>query len=184
VELTPGGTRVTLFSAHLKSGFDDATLLRRHVESLRAAQVVTAAAQQGGVLFMGDLNEEITRTPGPTFTQPPTGMPFSYRLGSDLAYPFTYDPFGVLLGAGLTAANARHEDSNNDATRIPSGRRIDYILTRGVTVLAAEVYDPCRDNGVDDAPVGGRMEKSGSPVMCGVAEAASDHWPVMVDISD
>lgn len=182
VELIPGGARVTLVSAHLKSGFDDATLLRRHVEVLRAAQVVTEAALSGGVLFMGDFNEELDRVPGPVFATPPAGLPYSFRLGSDLHYPFTYDPFGVMHGAGLVDAPAVHEDSTQMSTRIPSGRRIDYIMTRGVEVVAAEVYDPCVDNGVDDAPTGGRMEKAGTPVSCGTAELASDHWPVMVDL--
>lgn len=183
VELVPGGTQVTLVSTHFKSGFDNATLFRRHVEAVRAAQIATAAASSGAAIVMGDFNEEIDGNTTRTFNAPPSGMPSSYRLGSDIAYPVVYAPFSALGAAQLVAVNARHEDSSTDATRIPSGRRIDYIMLRGASVVGAEVYNPCVDNGVDDGAVGGRLEKAGSPVPCATAQAASDHWPVMVDLA-
>ncbi|MCC7385346.1 MAG: endonuclease/exonuclease/phosphatase family protein [Deltaproteobacteria bacterium] len=185
VDLVPGRQAITVFSAHLKSGFTDADHLRRAVEAIRLADLVRATGAEhpsDAVVVMGDLNEERGQEPMQTFTSPPSGLPFSFRLGSDLAYPIAYTPFETLLAAGLSATEPTHEDNDDDATRIPSGRRIDWLLYKSATLVADEVFDPCRDNGVDDPPAGGRMEKAASPVPCGTAEAASDHWPVMADL--
>jgi endonuclease/exonuclease/phosphatase family metal-dependent hydrolase len=170
-----GASTLTILSAHLKAGFSDGDHLRRHVEALRLAQL--AESTEGAVVAMGDFNEEITNPRRDAFLDEPDDMPFSWRLGSDLSFPITYDPFGALASAGLDAGRPLHEDTENEATRIPSGRRIDYLMSKGATRVAEEVYDPCVDDGI------GGMLKAGEPVACGTAEDASDHWPVMVDLS-
>jgi endonuclease/exonuclease/phosphatase family metal-dependent hydrolase len=187
VEVRPGAEYVGVFSVHLKSGFEDADYLRREVEALRLSQAVTAYREefpQDGLVVMGDFNEEVSSSAlGDTFTSAPEGMPTSWHLGSDLAYPFTYNPFAALTNIALLSTDPRQEDSNYDATRIPSGRRIDYLLYEGLTLQADQVYNPCRDNSVDDDPPGEWVALQGSPAECSAAEAASDHRPVFADFS-
>jgi endonuclease/exonuclease/phosphatase (EEP) superfamily protein YafD len=84
---------------------------------------------------------------------------------------------------GLNAAAATLEDSPDMGTRFMSGRRIDYVFVAGADVDNAIVYDGCADNGVDDPPVGAFMTFSGAPLACGRAEAASDHRPLVVDLT-
>jgi hypothetical protein len=47
--------------------------------------------------------------------------------------------------------------------------------------VAAEVYESCRDDGVDDPDLPGPIAKAGAPLGCGVSDDASDHDPVVVD---
>jgi len=186
VEVRQGRSFVTVFNVHLKSGFGAANKLRRQVEAERLGQVVDQAeALRPGepVVAVGDFNEEIdSGALGGSITSPPADLPSTYSLGSDLAYPFVYDPFAVLSARGLDVAHPRREDSWMDDTRIPSGRRIDFVLARGATILDGEVYDACDDDGVDADPPGGRLEKAGEPVACGLSGIASDHRPVVVEL--
>jgi endonuclease/exonuclease/phosphatase family metal-dependent hydrolase len=184
VDVVPGVSSVTILSAHLKSGFAEADHFRKHIEALRIRDLVQQIAQarpDDAVIVMGDMNEEIDEEPSLSWSSFPDGMPFSYRLGADLEFPFTYGPFEAFAEAGLVATLPTHEDSSDTGTRIPSGRRIDYQLFRGLTLVGDLVYDPCTDDGVDDPPVGNFLVLAGPAVPCGTAEDASDHWPVIAD---
>jgi endonuclease/exonuclease/phosphatase family metal-dependent hydrolase len=185
VQVSPG-RHVSIFSVHLKSGFETADEVRRQVEMVRAVQAMQqqeARFPNDGMVLLGDFNEEIDGSAlGHVYAVPPVGLPQSWNLGSDLSFPITYQPFAMAAQAGLTAADVTQEDSTTFyATRIPSGRRIDYVMSKRLTVLGDEVYNPCRDNGVDDAPPGNYLLKAGVPLACGVDTTASDHRPVVVE---
>ncbi|MEW5849082.1 MAG: endonuclease/exonuclease/phosphatase family protein [Myxococcota bacterium] len=185
VVVQPGRAYLGVFTMHFKSGFEDADYVRRQVEAIRLRDAVGQySAQHPGdaVVVTGDFNEEINEsTLGRVYSQAPAGMPLSYQLGSDLSYPLTYQPFTTLTATGLSVTDPTHEDSNNHATRIPSNRRIDYLLYRGAELVGDEVYNPCRDNGVDDDPSGQWLPKTGPVPACGSESDASDHRPVFAE---
>lgn len=187
VDVAEASAPVTALVVHYKSGFDHADFFRREVEALRTTQLLEQSRARfpgDAFLVMGDVNEDVATETAEVYNDFPFGMPFSYRFGSDLDFPVTYGPHATLAAAGLTTADATWEDSATEAgTRYASDRRIDYILFDGLTLLADEVYDPCRDNGVDDPPVGQFMQKAGDPLECADGERASDHRPVMADFA-
>jgi endonuclease/exonuclease/phosphatase family metal-dependent hydrolase len=181
---------VGLFTVHLKSGNTSTDDFRRAVELIRLRQAVEgfAAANPNSPIFVtGDLNEDIADGPfGNSFNSLPSGLPTSFDLGSDIAFPVVYDPFVKIAqfgGLSLFAANATQEDcSTCFATRQSSGRRLDYVFARFATPnLGDEVYASPVDDGVDAAPLGNYTYKAGAPLASGVSASASDHYPVYAD---
>jgi endonuclease/exonuclease/phosphatase family metal-dependent hydrolase len=188
VELIANHRYLTAIVGHLKSGFANSDKFRRQVETMRIRDRVRAlrsARPNDAVAVMGDFNEEVDGADlGWRFFSLPSGLPSSYRLGSDITLPLDYQPFETLRSAGLTLSDPTHEDTDDIySTRIPSGRRIDFMLIDGARITADEVYEACLDDGVDDAPRGNFMRKEGSPLSCGINSTASDHRPVVVDVS-
>ncbi len=181
------GARLAIFVVHLKSGFTEADKLRRAVEALRLGQIIAAHRRDhptDAILAVGDFNEEVDSPDlGQIFSRPPEGLPGGFHLGQDLRYPIRYEPFKPLTDLGLSLLDATMEDSTDHATRIPSGRRIDFIYTRGLEILDGEVYDSCRDNGVDDPGGGAPLQKFSALPGCGVGEEAADHRPVIIDFA-
>ncbi|MBK8239419.1 MAG: endonuclease/exonuclease/phosphatase family protein [Deltaproteobacteria bacterium] len=180
-----------LLAVHAKSGQEDLDRFRRQVEFERLRQAIDDMhARHPGepLVVMGDFNEN-TDDPslGQVFDAPPVGLPRSYRLGSDIALPMTYDPFTTVSNAGLTAIDATHEDSSRIGTWGVSagsdGVRIDYIWLDGPQLVNAIVYDACRDDGVDEPPAGQWLALAGDPVPCVASALASDHLPVVADIT-
>lgn len=174
-----------LVTLHLKSGQVQQDWFRRQVEAERVAQAVARYQQEHPdepMVILGDLNESIDDPAlGSVFPRPPVGLPESYQLGSDIVFPLTYDPFATFASLGFEVTEATQEDSDRDQTW-NDAVRLDYVLRRGAPALDAEVYNACRDNGVDDGPVGGSVDKAGSPLACEVSDVASDHFPVLVDL--
>lgn len=170
----PGSDRyVSIVTAHLKAGGGEVDRFRRMVEHVRlgqAAQSEFAEFPGNAVVILGDLNERDDPAPE-VFEVLPAGLPSFYELGSDIALPLTYEPATPLLGAGLQRVETRY-----DQTFIPTDGRLDYVYTGAAEVVAAEVYDACRDD-----PNAG-VEKAGAPLECGRSELASDHRPVVVDL--
>ena len=178
-----------VFTSHIKSGSTNRDKFRRQVEIQRAMQAVSnfMAANPGApVVFTGDLNEDIGDGPfgQPVFDQAPAGLPSSYELGSDIAFPVVYDPFVTITAEGLAVQDASHEDApGDDQTRWASGRRLDYLcVDLHAGPEGTEVYDACDDNGVDDPPPGNFLAKTGSPLACGREQEASDHLDVFADV--
>jgi endonuclease/exonuclease/phosphatase family metal-dependent hydrolase len=187
VEVLQGRRFLTVIAAHLKSGFEDADRVRRQVEVLRLAGIVdeVAAGHPGeSIVAAGDFNEEVDgETLGTVFRAPPSGLPSSFVLGRDLAYPIVYDPFAPLRARDFVLAHPHIEDlPERDATRIPSGKRIDFVFHRGASARGSEVYDACADDGVDAAPAGDRLDKAGAPLACGINARAADHRPLVIDL--
>ena len=184
----PNGRHLLVVNAHLKSGFGDDDRVRRQVEALRVRDLLRQHRKVhpgDAEVVLGDFNEIVNGSNlGRVYTKAPYGMPWSYKLGADISYPITYDPFATFKAEKLTLTRPTHEDSTtNFATRIPSGKRIDFILFRGADLLGDEVYEACVDNGVDDGPKGNYLaKKSGKPLPCGTNKVASDHRPVFADL--
>ena len=182
------GRHLMVLNAHLKSGFKDSDRVRRQVEILRVRDILRQerkAHPGDAVVVLGDFNETVNgSTLGTVYHKAPQGMPYSYKLGQDISYPITYKPFATLRAEKLVLTQPTHEDSTtNFATRIPSGKRIDFILHGGAELVGDEVYEACQDNGVDDAPKGNYLVKgSGGPLQCGTNSVASDHRPLFADL--
>lgn len=172
---------------HLKSGQEPLDWFRRQLEVQRVAQAVQRyRAEHPGepVLIMGDLNETIDDPAlGHVFPGVPSGLPSSYRVGSDIEFPLTYQPFETLQALGFDVADATQEDTVGAYETWADIVRLDYVLyDEGLQLEADEVYNACRDNGVDDAPEGNWVPKQGAALSCPVSEQASDHFPVLVDL--
>ncbi|MCA9711540.1 MAG: endonuclease/exonuclease/phosphatase family protein [Myxococcales bacterium] len=187
-DLSEGGEPcgVGVVSLHLKSGQEPLDWFRRQVEVERVAQAVVRYRQAHPgepIVVMGDLNESIDDPAlGHVFTALPEGLPPSYALGSDITFPLTYQPFQTLQALGLQVADATQEDTVGAYATWADLVRLDYVLYDGLEAEGDEVYNACRDNGVDDSPQGNWMPKAGAPLACGVSEQASDHFPVLVDL--
>lgn len=186
VELPNGGGLLGVFVVHLKAGTSSEDDFRRMVEIVRLGQALDAfvAAHPGAPwVVAGDWNED--QGDGPftnTFTQIPGSVPPSYSLGSDISLPLPYRPFQAITGRGGVVLFATQEDTTSvDATRPASGRRLDYVMHRGLTIVGDEIYNSVRDNGVDDPPVGNWLPKAGTPLGSGTSLQASDHLPVFAD---
>lgn len=170
----PGSDRyVSIVTAHLKAGGGEDDRFRRMVEHVRLGQAASneyAEFPDNAVVILGDLNEQ--ENPSPVvFDALPAGLPSFYELGTDIALPLTYEPSKPLLDAGLERV-----ETSYDETFIPDSRRLDYVFVGSADIVAAEVYEACRDDQNEG------VEKAGSPLECGQSELASDHRPMVVDL--
>lgn len=180
VEVEVGIYTLAVVSEHWKSGFEIIDEFRRVMDSVRVGQAVEAASTDA-VIALGDMNAEIGEsTVVPTWYYLPDNAPSSYELGTDLqdaldGAGIADDAFLPLTDAGLVKVDAAQRDGNL-ATRDVSGRIIDHLYADpSLTVLGAEVYDAR-----DDALPG--LVLSGTAPDVGATEAASDHFPVFVDL--
>jgi endonuclease/exonuclease/phosphatase family metal-dependent hydrolase len=189
VAVAPGEATWGVFTLHLKAGGTDTDKFRRQVELVRVTQALNRFRflhAGSPIVVTGDWNEDIGNGPfgAPTFLMLPPGLPGSYELGADIAFPVVYDPFVTLEANGLTILHAFHEDDPlDDVTHWPTGLHLDYLaVDRHAEALGTEIYDACDDNGVDDPPPGYDLPKAGRPLPCGVEAVASDHLAVFGDI--
>ncbi len=184
VDIPGAAQNLVIMGTHWKSGTDDTDEFRRAIESIRIMQ--TGLPYDSAVIpyfMVGDMNADIfdgAESPS-QFNSVPSGMPVSFNLGSDIAFPVENDAFAPLedgVGAqNMTVVNARQKDLS-DATRRASGRRLDYIWhSDAMTVIGSEVYDS------QDEGLAGGLPKYGSPLPFGTSDAASDHLLVFVDVS-
>lgn len=191
VRLVLDGCPINVLAVHAKSGQEDLDFFRRQVEFVRLGQAVADVRDKRpgeAVVVMGDFNEN-TDDPaiGTVFDAEPAGLPPSYQLGDDIEFPLTYDPFATIAAAGLQRVEATHEDSERIGTwgvsAAQDGIRIDYVWLDGPALDGAMVFDACRDDGVDEPPAGQFLPMQGDPVPCVASAMASDHLPVVVDLT-
>lgn len=177
---------VGLLTVHAKSGQQPADGFRRQVEAVRLTQAVTRyreAYPHDAVVVLGDFNETLDDSAlGSVFETAPEELPSSYRLGADILFPLTYQPFERLSEAGFELTSPGQEDAPGLRETWRDSARLDYVWLSGAEWIDGEVYNACRDNGLDDAPPGNNVEKSGEPLECGASELASDHFAVIADI--
>jgi endonuclease/exonuclease/phosphatase family metal-dependent hydrolase len=178
-----------MFVTHLKGGREARNRFRRQVELRRVLEAIRRFREghpTSPVVLAGDLNDDAEKGRFGTlvFSRLPTGLPRTYRLGTDVAFPVVHDPFTRLAAAELRPVSASHEDTPKTLeTRWVSHRRIDYLLIGpGLEVVGTEVYDSCDDNGRDDPPPGHFLPKAGAPLPCRRTGHASDHFPVFADL--
>lgn len=177
---------VGVLTVHLKSGQEPVDLFRRQVEIQRLRQALDRYRESypgDPLVVMGDFNESLDDPGlGATFETMPPGLPGSYQLGADLSLPITYQPFASLQSEGFELSQPTQEDSTDLFETWGDSVRLDYLWFAGAVLLGDEVYNSCRDDGVDEAPAGNMMEKAGGPLPCGVSVLASDHFAVFGDL--
>ena len=186
VDMPGDAPDLTVVSSHWKSGTGNDDEFRRVVESRRMAQAVADLDPLfDAYILLGDINEEadnVPQTPNPMVSEP-SGLPGSFKLGSDLeallvSGGLVNDPFTNLSAAQVSTVPAVQLDGR-DATRPASGRRLDYIFVSPVIAaggVLAEVYDSSVEG------LFGGLSKSGDVLPAGTSAAASDHLLVFADI--
>lgn len=179
--------RMGLLTLHLKSGQEPIDWFRRQVETLRLAQaadVYRAQHPDEPLVILGDFNESLSDMAlGTVFESAPPDLPSSYQLGTDVTFPMTYQPFAVMDAAGFSITSPSQEDAPDRKQTWRDIVRLDYVWLDGPQYVAGEVYNACRDDGVDADPPGDFLEKAGEPLSCDTGELASDHFPVVVDVT-
>ena len=183
IDVTGQGAPVRLISTHWKSGTTDTDEFRRAIESRRLRRVADdALARSMPFVVMGDVNEDVgdgAQFPA-LFTVAPADLPTGFHVGADVlglmnGGGLANDPF-ALITARAPMIEARQLDGS-DATRPPSGRRLDYLFAAPtIRVAAAQVYD-CADEAL---PAG--MPLNGQPLDASICALASDHLPVLADL--
>ena len=175
-----------VITVHAKSGQQPSDGFRRQVEAVRLTQAVARyreAYPDDAMVVLGDFNETLDDSAlGSVFETAPAELPSSYRLGADILFPLTYQPFERLSEAGFELTSPAQEDAPDSRETWRDAARLDYVWLSGAEWIAGEVYNACRDNGVDDAPPGNNVDKSGEPLECSASALASDHFAVLADI--
>jgi len=176
------GAAIVVVTNHLKAGRDGVDGFRRAVDAVRTTQLATDFPAADAVIVLGDLNFDAARsdTP-PSFQSPPSGLPSSYELGSDidslLSGGLPNDPLRIFADAGLTPVAAQQSDGRaftwpSDGT---NGWTYDYVLVESsLEILGSEVYDS------RDEP--GTLPKAGAALDRSALVNASDHHPVLADL--
>jgi endonuclease/exonuclease/phosphatase family metal-dependent hydrolase len=181
----PAPCHVGFVALHLKAGQSPLDWFRRQIEAERVAQAVARYRDEHPdepIVILGDLNENLDDVAlGSVFTGVPEGLPPSYRVGSDIVFPLTYQPFTRFEGLGFALVPATQEDSTRDATW-NDAVRLDYVLHAGAQLRGALVYNACRDDGVDGGAAGAWLPLAGDPLPCATSDDASDHFPVVADL--
>jgi endonuclease/exonuclease/phosphatase family metal-dependent hydrolase len=184
----PGTSRdLRLISVHLKSGDTNGDEFRRVVESIRVAQALSARDPQRDLyVVLGDINEELDSVPRTPvlFTSLPTGLPSTFRLGTDINAQMTgggleNDPFAAWQATPKPAMNALAalRLDGQDGTRPASGRRLDYLFL-SPALAAQSPKGEVFFSGLDGTT---GLPKVGAPLAAGTNATASDHLPVIMD---
>ncbi len=182
--LVPGAANpLTIAGNHWKASNENTDEFRRSIESMRAMQTVAAFNSLLSPFFVvGDMNDDITEPPDSPaiFSAPPSGLPGSFALGSDIALPILNSAFFPLQNASGTAnlnvINALQKDGS-DVTFPASMRRLDYIWRSDAnTLMGSQVYDSA------DEGLPGGLPLFGAPLPAGTSAIASDHLPVFADL--
>jgi endonuclease/exonuclease/phosphatase family metal-dependent hydrolase len=170
--------RVGLLNVHLKAGRNDEDRFRRQVEVERLLQATSRYREERGeepVFALGDFNEPLDAAElGQVFSALPGELPPSYRLGTDIVLPLTYEPFARMLDVPFLVGHPVQAGTDRPYTWNDSSR-LDYLFWSGAELVADEIYHSCRDE------EGNGLEKAGAPLDCDVSLTASDHLPVIGD---
>ena len=188
VEVPGNALDLTVVSQHWKSGNGNDDELRRVIESIRMTQVLDhLQTQADAYVILGDTNEEfdsVPRTPNP-FSSLPSGLPSSFKLGSDLEAQLLgsgieNNPFEPLVATSGAVVISALQLDGSDSTRPASGRRLDYLAVSAAIAaggVAAEVYDS------RDSALAGGLPKLGAAPAVSASLDASDHLPVFADFT-
>lgn len=186
------GTAVPLvaWTVHHKASGGQDDEFRRAIEAMRCVQNINGYlatnSTHDALIVLGDFNDDVGQSQTASFNSIPSGMPQSYSLGADVAFPVAYRSFPEEryepAGNGMTMLDAFHEDSASDNTFISSSGRLDYLFVSDALATApagapeTEVYNSAQDDGV------GGLAKVGSPLASGTSSTASDHYLLFVDV--
>jgi endonuclease/exonuclease/phosphatase family metal-dependent hydrolase len=167
-----------LIAAHLKSGTTAADRFRRAVEMRRLAGhlILENLSPNDNYIIMGDFNlSSINRT----FETLPTGLPSTYVLGTDIAFPITYstNPLDYFSSGNLIRLDPRQLD--NSASTFESGSVLDLFLVSPAIAarpFATEIYNSTLDTSNTSG-----LPKSGMPLVPDTSALASDHYALFAD---
>lgn len=167
-----------IIAAHLKSGSGSDDRFRRVVEMRRLTNYLAARGltNDDNFIIMGDFNLVGSNT---TFTAPPSGLPATYALGSDVTFPLSYstNPLAYFSTPGVTRLDLRQLDGS--PVTFQSGSVLDFMMVSSAIAgrqVASEIY-----NSVHDASNGLGLPKSGNPLSAETSATASDHYAIFGD---
>ncbi len=175
---------LVMAAVHLKSETSLADRFRRAVEVKRLVAQLTASGtgNDDNFVVLGDFNPSSINA---TFSALPTGLPASYVLGGDMAFPISYsvDPTAYFTSPAAVKLDPRQTDGSASTynTTAPGGPTLDLMLVSpaiAVRPAAIEVYNSALD--VSNS-VG--LAKAGSPPASNTSQAASDHYAVFADLN-
>jgi endonuclease/exonuclease/phosphatase family metal-dependent hydrolase len=172
-----------LVSAHLKAGTSLSDRFRRAVEMLRLTGYLSAAGltDEDNFIVLGDFNPSSTDA---TFTAEPSGLPDSYMLGNDMAFPVTYsvDPIDYFTTPAALKLDPRQMDGSPSTfdTGSSGGPTLDRILISPAIArrpVATEIYNSALDVSSAEG-----LPKAGAPLAAATSATASDHYAVFADL--
>lgn len=181
IDLPDTDQPLLLMNLHLKCCGLDPDLFRRAVELKRAATALEAAMGEDSLaVVLGDLNLIAAER---TFVSPPSSLPGSFRLGSDISLPLTHfrtpEPFFETLE--MSVLEASHQDRNRRNTFVFGNSVLDFILAspalRERRRIRTEVFRIERD------ARGLGLPKSGRPLRASELVRSYDHYPVYADLT-
>lgn len=172
-----------LISAHLKAETGLAERFRRALEMKRLVGYLSSAGltNADNFVILGDFNPSSVNA---TFTELPAGLPSTFALGADIAFPVTYsiNPLDYFSTPGAVNADPRQLDGSRSTydTGAPGGPALDLILLSPAIAgrrFAAEIY-----NSALDVSNSSGLPKAGSPPAADTSATASDHYAVFADL--
>jgi endonuclease/exonuclease/phosphatase family metal-dependent hydrolase len=188
----PGAAKpLAIWNMHHKAYIDDLNSFRRAVEAIRIREDIdiyrARVPLSDYMVLLGDMNDYVERDDQAAyFTNLPSGLPGSYNLGDDIAFPIQYATFPVdrysSAGGGLNMLDAYQIGTTNKGTMQWHNSRIDFMFMSTALVdsvygaITSEVYN----THLDSNSIG--MPKAGEPPPATYSQHMSDHYPVIADI--
>lgn len=172
-----------IYSLHLKAGTLLSDRFRRAVEMKRLVGHLASSGltADDNFIILGDFNPSSTNA---TFTSLPSGLPATYQLGADIAFPVSYSTnplayFGTPMPVRL---DPRHLNGSGATFGTPGtgGPALDLMLVSPAIAgrpLQTEIY-----NSLLDVSNNAGIAKAGSPLADGTSAGASDHFAIVADI--
>ncbi len=189
----PGAARpLVLWNMHHKAVFEARDEFRRAVEARRIAEDIARLLRERPdlveLIVLGDMNDDPSRREQTVrFDAAPAGLPRSFLLGPDIAFPLRYRWFPTdayaRVGPGFRAVPAVRQNSDIPITHFYTNLRLDWIFASDAVWRhpagppRGEIY-----HSEWDAAAGG-LPKSGAPPARETSLRASDHYPVFADIN-
>jgi endonuclease/exonuclease/phosphatase family metal-dependent hydrolase len=179
---TPNDPLVVVVHPKCCSSSSGLESFRRAIELRRVRELVAANSIPAldNVFIIGDFN--LVGTDNVTFTELPTGLPGSYRLGSDVAFPVTYrtNPAFYFTGLGLeqVAMAQLNGATKTYSTRTSSSSVLDYIMASAPVrsrPFRTEIYNSALD------VEGAGLPKAGPIPATNASSLASDHYLLFGD---
>lgn len=179
---------LAVYAVHLKASSGSVNQFRRAIEARRILSNLVAYIESNPLnteyAIVGDFNEDVANSQAASFASLPTGLPSSYALGADVAFPVPYRLFPTdrfTAGPAALSPLAIYQEDSTLADTYSTGGQLDYLLLSqeirespyGAPV--GEIYNSARDDGT------GGLPKYGPPLASGTSGTASDHLLVFAD---
>lgn len=178
---------LTVFVQHWKSGDNASDRFRRAIESYRMVQATSSLdPAEDYFAIVGDINQELGENVFPAvFDSVPPALPSLFQLGGDILSAVSGDGLPTeVFSHLLPLASVVHavQLNGDEATRLASGRRIDYVLLSSACSEQGAPLGEVYNSALDTTNAAG-LPKVGMPLPSGTSTTAADHLPVVVDIT-